>query len=343
MAERYPAAERDALVARIRTERSHVEAVFELFVHEWCLRAGMRVVAVEPAVPGTGRRPDFLVEANGTPFYLECAVARGESDADAAVRSRREDVLRAIDAINSPDFLLGVEVEGAPENPVRVRALTDRIVRWLGGLDHAAIAAAHPDEVPLYEDHLEGMLLSLRPIARQGTRGDGAGRATGILSDGIRTAAPWVTIREPLIRKAGHYGTPELPLVVALNMLDRDARLEHAIEGLYGTEAWEEYMHGGGRPIRLPDGVWNGPRGPQCTRLSAVLIADRLGPWTLGQRNAMFVENLWAARSAHVIDFRVMAWRRDGESLRRQDGISLQEIFDVPAGWPERGGAPTDP
>ena len=42
---------------------------------------------------------------------------------------------------------------------------------------------------------------------------------------------------------------------------------------------------------RLRDGVWHGPNGPQCTKLSAVLVARGLSPWTLGQRDAVFIEN----------------------------------------------------
>src|SRR5271156_5201783 len=66
-------------------------------------------------------------------------------------------------------------------------------------------------------------------------------------------------------------------------------------------------------PTRVPDGVWNGPNGPQCTRLSAVLAAERLTPWSRGQRGARFIENPWATRPVEGLDFRIEAFRpRDG-------------------------------
>jgi hypothetical protein len=96
-------------------------------------------------------------------------------------------------------------------------------------------------------------------------------------------------------------------------------------------------------PTRVPDGVWNGPNGPQCTRLSAVLAAERLTPWSLGQRGARFIENPWATRPVEGLDFRIEAFRaRDGR-LERSAGITLQEIFGVPRDWPETPGAATDP
>jgi len=338
----YPASERQTLIDRIRNEDLHGDATFELLVHQWCLNVGMTVLAVEPSIPGTSKTPDFLVEAAGQRFYLECAVARGESDKAAASNSRRDDVLREIDAVNSPDFMLGVDVEGVPSQPVRLRALSDRISRWLSDLDHSQIAASAVDEVPLFEENLHGMSLSLRPIPRQNSRGDGTGRATGIFSSEIRVVQPWVKMREPLLRKAKRYGTPDLPLVVALNAADQDAELEHAIDALYGTEVWLQTSGGLGHQSRLPDGVWFGPKGPQCTRLSGVLVACDLGPWTLGQKDAMFIENISASRPAGFVDFRVPAWRVADGGLRRHDGVSLQSVFNLSADWPEQVGAPTD-
>jgi hypothetical protein len=342
--ERYPEADRAALIARIRREDSHLDAAFELLVHEWCLRAGMRVLAIEPAVPGTSRRPDFLVESlTGERFYLECAVSRGESNAEAGARTRRDEVMRAIDHVRSPDFMLAIDTNGVPGNPIRRRALTARIEAWLNTLEHGQIAATPLDEVPRYDEDLDGMQISLRPIARGGSRGGAAQRATGIASDGVRVSAPWETIREKLIEKATRYGTPDLPLVVAVNAGDRDFEIDDAMDSLYGSDAYFASSDGTGRMGRLRDGVWHGPNGPQCTKLSAVLVTRGLCPWTLGQRDAVFIENAWTKRSASFVDFRTEAWRCAGGVMRHRDGQSVQEIFGVPRDWPETFGAETDP
>jgi hypothetical protein len=80
------------------------------------------------------------------------------------------------------------------------------------------------------------MSLMLQPMAGGSTRGERGGRATGIFADGVREVAPWMPMREAVLRKAGRHGAPDLPFVVALGALDRDTRLEHAVEALYGTE-----------------------------------------------------------------------------------------------------------
>lgn len=342
--ERYPGAQRDALITRIRREASHLDAVFELLIHEWCLRAGMRVLAIEPSVPGTSRQPDFLVEApTGERFYLECAVSRGESDAEAGARSRRDEVMRAIDDVRSADFMLAIDTNGVPSNAIRRKALIERIERWLNTLDRGHIAATPIDDVTRYEEDLDGMQISLRPIARERSRGGATPRAIGLVSDGARVSAPWKTIREKLIEKATRYGTPDLPLVVALNAGDRDFEIDHAMESLYGSHAYFASSDGTGRAGRLCDGVWHGPKGPQCTKLSAVLVTRGLFPWTLGQRDAVFIENAWPKRSAGFVDFRTVAWRCDGDVIRRSDGQSVQEIFGIPRDWPSTFGTETDP
>jgi hypothetical protein len=342
--ERYPEAHRDALIKRIQREASYLDAVFELLVHEWCLRAGMRALAIEPAVPGTSRQPDFLVQApTGERFYLECAVSRGESDAEAGARSRRDEVMRAIDDVCSPDFMLAIDTNGVPSNPIRRKALTARIDAWLKTLEHGKIAGTPLDEVPRYDEDLDGMQISLRPIAREGSRGGLAQRAIGIVSEGARVSEPWKTIREKLIGKATRYGTPDLPLVVAVNARDRDFEVDYAMESLYGSHAYFASSDGMNRTGRLCDGVWHGPNGPQCTKLSAVLVARGLCPWTLGQRDAVFIENAWAKRSASFINFRTAAWRCAGDVMRHSDGQPVHEIFGVPRDWPETFGAETDP
>src|SRR5258706_4304229 len=74
----YPAAHRDALVARFRStiDDQHRSAFFELFLHELMLTRGHKVLAIEPTLAHTPRSPDYLVESSaGSLFYLEGVIA----------------------------------------------------------------------------------------------------------------------------------------------------------------------------------------------------------------------------------------------------------------------------
>ena len=52
---------------------------WELYLHEAYLRSGY-AVTIHPHLAGTGRHPDFLIEGQGTRFYLEAVQACASAD-----------------------------------------------------------------------------------------------------------------------------------------------------------------------------------------------------------------------------------------------------------------------
>jgi hypothetical protein len=100
----YPACHRAALRNRLRSidDVTHYGVLFELAMHELLIRAGCRIVAVEPPMPGTNKSPDFLVEApDGRRFYFEATIATGQSQATAGARKRLDEVYKAINSVPS--------------------------------------------------------------------------------------------------------------------------------------------------------------------------------------------------------------------------------------------------
>ncbi len=83
--------------ARLRTrdDRHFHGAFWELYLHQTLTASGCTLTH-HPEVPGTDRRPDFLVEGEGNGFYLE---ARVVSDSDEAVTAGRR-LERIYDSLN---------------------------------------------------------------------------------------------------------------------------------------------------------------------------------------------------------------------------------------------------
>jgi hypothetical protein len=54
-----------------------VSALWELYLHEVYTQLGFDVEEIEPAVPGSTNRPDFLLRRGPTRFYLEGRHAGG--------------------------------------------------------------------------------------------------------------------------------------------------------------------------------------------------------------------------------------------------------------------------
>ena len=134
---RYPSSSRDNLVSRFRSlnDDAHLSAFFELFIHELVTTGGHRVVDVEPKLPHTEKRPDFLIEtAEGRRLYLECALATGRSAQEAAPQARLNRALKAIERAQSPAHYLSVAYYGEPSGEVSMRRLTSLLQKWVAAL-----------------------------------------------------------------------------------------------------------------------------------------------------------------------------------------------------------------
>jgi hypothetical protein len=88
---RYPIEHHDALVSRFRSniDDQHRAAFFELFLHQFILRRGHKVIAIEPKLAHTTKSPDFLLKsADGSRYYLEAVTATGRSKDETADQAR---------------------------------------------------------------------------------------------------------------------------------------------------------------------------------------------------------------------------------------------------------------
>src|SRR5262249_52736978 len=141
---RYPTEHRAALIARFRSpiDHQHYSAFFELLLHELVVSRGLKVVAIEPKLVHTTRSPDFLIEhADGKRFYLEAALATGQSQEEIAAQARLNQALAAIEKTPSPAHFLDLYVDGVPTAPVATTAMQRRLKAWIKSLPDGERAA----------------------------------------------------------------------------------------------------------------------------------------------------------------------------------------------------------
>ena len=342
---RYPAAHQEQLKTRLRSRRgdAHHGAMFELIVHEMLLRSACTIEAVEPEIAGTANRPDFLVrDACGHRFYLECIAPTGQAPAELGAQRRLDDVLNAIDAVTSPDFLLAVFPRGAPAQPVAVARLRRDIEAWLRGLDYDAAEAAWrggEGQLPEFTQAHHGMEIKIEAVPRQKTRGEIGDRAIGMQMGEAQWVDDHIAIREAVRRKSGRYGALDLPYVVAVNCLCPHSDEDTAVDALFGGDAvqvWREPDGATGhRNIRIPDGAWMGRGGPINTRVSAVLSTEQLTLWSLRQRRARIFFNPWATRPMVCSPMPIDEQRVEHERLSRTAGQSIGDLLDLDEGRQE--------
>ena len=339
---RYPEAHQAELIARFRN--GDESAFFELFLHELLLSLEC-IVEVHPELPsGSNRRPDFKVTCkDAAQFYLEATDATGQSLTEKAQEARINQVYDAINRLDTPNFFVGVEVRGAPDTPPPGRRMREFLERQLATLNPDDIAdlgqIAGLTGLPRWSFEHDGWEITFFPIAKSPkTRGKPDVRPIALLAPEGGIVTPWLPLRDALLGKAGRYGDLEVPYVIAVRAMDDLAGLDDFAQALFGDEEMVFRMAAGGptgpETRFAPNGLWTSISGPRYTRVSAVLFARRLLPWSIRQADLTLYQNPWAQRPYACALTELSRFEADGDRLVRRAGRAASDILGVPEDWP---------
>jgi hypothetical protein len=334
--ERYPAAHREALVGRLRSkrDRDHHAAFFELFVHELLLTGGHTILAIEPILPHTPYRPDFLIKTqHGQRVYMECTIATGTANEQLGAEARLNAALSAIEDVNSPTWFLSLKTDGLPTAPMKSTRLRSELVAWLAALPEGYVALTGPPFV--YSEH--GATISLRISGRRNV----PGRAVGIRNLEAKWCTDHLDIRAKVEEKATRYDPLEHPYVVAVNALSPYADKSDAVNALLGDEAITITTFADGTSsteyTRTPDGIWRGPQGARRVGLSGVLSFEQVTAWSFAAQRGRLIRNPWAKVEVGPFELGVDEFNPVSEELRLTPGRALGSIFGLSDGWPGFG------
>lgn len=246
------------------------------------------------------------------------------------------EALQAIDEVQSPNFFLSLHPRGTPAQPVATTRLRRNVQRFVDGLEHATVVAdlAAGRPWPTFEQEHHGAVFRIEAVPKN-TPGGGNARAIGVRMMAPIQVQPQETIKSAVLGKAGRYGDPELPFVIAVNSLEDYASADDAEDALFGSSAVAINAAGEDHWIREPDGVWHTHNGPGYSRVSAVLSTERVYPWSLGQRRARLIYNPWARRPLPDVALGIDTVRIADNMFQRQDGQTIGEILGLPDGWPQ--------
>lgn len=330
---------------RSRDDAQQQSAWFELFWHE-LLRCSGYDVEIHPLLADVTTNPDFLAKRNGVfQFYLEATLAMPPGD--PAADRRLAELHDTLDRMNSPDYFLHFEYRGSPEGNIRGRALRERLERWLQQLDFEEISRLRENQaegaIPTYSWSEQGVTLTFEPIPKGPRfRGQPGARPVGAVAPmEMRLLRTHDDIRTAIEGKATKYGALELPLVVAVNVMDDFCDDLDVRNALFGEEQLLTIRQPDGQwrdewGPRVPNGAWRGRNGPRNTLVSAVVVTHQLSPSNLRTRTAQFVHNPWAA---HPLPAEALALTQvsvapvDGR-IHRRAGTSIADILGIAPVWP---------
>lgn len=310
----YPSEHAAELRSRIRDDRSFDSGVFELLLHEALLRFGCSL-EIHPELPGSTRRPEFLVtEPDGSRWYLEAIVATGESEEEATIRSLKNRIYDALNELESPDYFVNIEIVAANRKQVPASRLKtfvrQRLVNRIPGP---------------WRFEFDKWIIQFTPLAkRDESRGTPGLRPLGIIGIPPHVLRTAEAIREAVRQKAKRYGQLNAPFIIAVNALCEHVDDQDEIDALFGDF---------GPRGRAPNGAWQDMQGPRNTRVSGVLIASRLALWRLASAGVRLYHHPFAAHPySGVLNKLPQAVVRESR-VEPLDGLSLRQLFEIQAGW----------
>lgn len=299
----FPVQHQPDVRGRYRSKRpgSHLGAWWELYLHR-LLRRLTYDVQIHPSVSGTDKRPDFRIEKRGKALYVEGAVVFSGIVDKGRSGVREGWILDALNRGTSDSFFIGIEFEQVGTERPSDREIFEPVESWLASLDPDDVEAQyevsgdHPSKSFDFRDWL--IRVQAVPVGRD-ARGPNPERRlvgygpvfAGFIDDRSQ-------IRDTAKRKASRYGTLDAPLLLAINCATSFPKDEDFGDALFGSIAYE-YEIGvaaSGRPVRRRDGVWMEDRGPASQRLSGVLAAAQMHPWTVDTVKPTLWRNPWADR-----------------------------------------------
>ncbi|HKV43610.1 MAG TPA: hypothetical protein VJT32_02865 [bacterium] len=315
-------------------------AFWELFLHAYC-GANEFTLELHPKVPGSSKRPDFLVRKGDCEFYLEATVTRDESDEDEGRRRVRNMLYDAINSIESPNFFLTLEEFAIePGKQPAARGLKAFLRRELPKHDPDVVASSLNSAAGAprleYRDKNVSVRISLMPRSPK-ARGNPEIRPIGIYPIQTHWGSGDEALRQSVNAKATRYGRLDRPYVVCVNYIGEwGVDSDDVLNALFGTEQLTATL---GQPTptlsRKRDGVFMGPAGPWNTRVSGVLVGAKLFPWSLRAASLELYHHPWGTKSLVDCLPMVRQARLIGDRLEWHDGLQLADLFHLPPNWPD--------
>jgi hypothetical protein len=322
----------------------HQAAFFELYVHRLVSAMGYELKP-HPAIPGSGSHPDFLVCKCGTRvLFLETTIAASSAQ-EQGQEKRAAVVYDTLDGLDSPNFFLHIDVRGAPNTPPAGARLREDLHKWLATLDPEELATqlseSGLDGLPTFEWQHDGWILVFFPIPKERQH---RGKA-GVRPVGSRVSGGWSRSHEPLRKavssKGKKYTNADLPLVVAVNVLDESTDGIDVMNALLGEECITFPVCADGRPgepyeTRKRNGAWTGPHDPKGRNVSAVMVAYHLNPWRMAVESPRLIHHPWARRPLAPELWPLEQWVPDDKAGRYDtlSGKTAVDILSLPNPWP---------
>jgi len=340
----YPDSGKYELKARFRQSQKNGfhSAFFELFLHELLMKLNSKVSLHKETKTDKTTLPDFhVVDSHSHESYVEATVVTGKSKGRQAEEERLGELIRNLNRlIISPNFGLALESRGYPRESTSAKNIANEINRLIENFDNEIILDLSInndlDSLPKWCFNANGCVLIFEPLPISKSRRRSLQRDPILFhTRNVEFVDHHSPIRNAVTRKANRYGKLSLPFIVAINCLELVDDID-VMNALFGQEQFHVPIQPD-RPItpedirfsRKRDGAWTNPIGPRYTRISGVLVAMNLWPWSINGSKICLYHNPWATMKYDSVLTTLNQASLSGELMQRVDGSTLADILEL--------------
>lgn len=282
------------LRARFRSKDNehHLAALTELYLHHLLLVNGF-LPSAHPDLHGITRKPEFYANLDSKPQFVVEAVLVYYDKIMSRVNKFEANIFDAIDAVNSPDFLINVYIESRDLNTQpKLRSITNFLQKKIDELDYNQVYQDYERSNKLPEwKFCKGnwkLEFTASPVTDDGRERRTADSRVMYVVGQEASLVNDIVIRDNLIAKSKKYGKFDIPFVIFVNVF-RESRFcddDTIKEVLFGREVTEyiEYKDGSHetRPRRELNGIWTDPKaGLTNLHVSGIIFISDLASATI--------------------------------------------------------------
>lgn len=335
----YHDSEKKELKTRFQTEFS--AAFFELFLHELFKKEGF-TFEPHPNVPGTSKKPDFLVTGNGLEFYLEAKESTDKSDSERSLENRINQLYDSLNQIDSPNFFLRInELNLKSKNQPSGKTIKRYLERELKNFDPEEITkqiqANGLDGTGTITFEDDNVLLVVSLISKSPElRGKEGVRPIGVYPFQSFWGGSDESIKTAIEKKASRYGVPDKPYLICINATSEKG-LDHydMMNALFGSLQVTYSTNPENRDerwTRALDGAFLNSSGPKFTRVSAIFITH-VHSANLHVANHWLIKHPYATKELSFDPFRLEKILVIDNKIETIKGNSIKEILEIPDNW----------
>lgn len=265
-----------------RFKKSFDSVFYELFLFQLFKCLGF-TITLHPDIPGSSKKPDFLLKKNNLEIYAEAKITKYQSQSDEANERRVNEFYDTLNKMKSENFYLFIrklkfKTKNQPQTKGLIKFLEEKLKNLYVNDLYDAMSAGKYSEAPQLKYSDEQLEIVVVPLpANPDARGK-INRPVGILPLQTIFDGAEESLENSISTKANRYGKLDKPYLICINAQSVKSASWHEIENtVWGSLAFTWSSNPEERDEKLqrrPDGVFLKGKEVKMTNVSGILVTQ---------------------------------------------------------------------